>query len=104
MDYTKSLKYLPDYNFSAFRKTIGSTVGFRECAKVINIAEETGTLITLNIGTKSGNSKSIVSLMSLGLMPNMSIVFTLNGGDQVTAYHKLNDLIDNGWQREEKEE
>lgn len=92
---------IPNYTFSAFRKTIGSTVGFRECAQLIHIAQETETKITLSIGNKLGTSDSIISLMSLGLMPGMSIVFTIDGENQVDAYHRLNDLIDNGWQRDE---
>ena len=40
-------------NFSAFHRTVGSTIGFRECVRIIQIAEETNTVITLNMDKKS---------------------------------------------------
>ena len=89
--------------FSAFRKTISSIFGLRECAQLIHIAKDTNSIIEINVGSKSGTSESISSLILLGLTPGMSIVFSIKGGNQSLAYTRINDLINEGWTRDNAE-
>lgn len=91
-----------NFTYNAFRKVLSTTLGFRECAEIISIAKQTDTLITVTVGNKQGTTNSILSLATLGLIKDTSVVFTVSGENQQEAFHKLNDLAKNGWNFKEE--
>ena len=66
---------------------------FRECAKIIKIAEETGCLVEIASGEKSGDSSSILSLVNLGIGIDKSLVLTIKGERNVEAFHRVSKVI-----------
>ena len=70
-----------------------NVMGARESAKVMKIAEETGTLVRIVSGKKSGNSKSIISLMNLGITPEKSLVLSIHGAKNQEAFHEIAKVI-----------
>ena len=69
-------------------------LGFRECANLINIADETGTVITLISNSKVGSTKSMSSLIMLGLSEGKSVTVRFDGGDVHKAYLMTKDVLD----------
>ena len=84
-------------NIYTFRKILQCTFGFRECAQLIKIAQQTNCEIKILRGSQESSTKSITSLMSLGLMENMTVTFQIINGDQSKAFHLINLLIKQGW-------
>lgn len=82
---------------SVFRKIINCTFGFRECSQLVKIAKNNNCEIKFIRNDKEGSTKSIISLVSLGLLKNDSIVIQIIDGDQPKAFHQINHLIEKGW-------
>ena len=74
---------------------------FRECAKIVKIAEETGCLIEIASGTKSGTSASILSLVNLEIGIDKSLVLTVKGEQKENALLRVSKVI-NGTDEEVK--
>ena len=74
---------------------------FRECAKIVKIAEETGCLIEIASGTKSGASNSILSLVNLEIGIDKSLVLTVKGEHKEDALVRVSKVI-NGTDEEVK--
>ena len=74
---------------------------FRECAKIVKIAEETGCLIEIASGTKSGTSESILSLVNLEIGIDKSLVLTVKGEQKENALLRVSKVI-NGTDEEVK--
>ena len=102
----KALKLIKNKNYNVENedlKKYGSAVSFilvaknvigaRESAKILKIAEETGTLVRIVSGKKSGSSKSIISLMNLGIMPEKSLVLSIHGEKNQEAFHEIAKVI-----------
>lgn len=85
-------------NYSVFHPTINSTLGFRECALLVQIAKQTNTTIEIHANNKIGTTDSIISLMQLGIKENSGVVFIIRGNNQVECCHQVMDVIENGWQ------
>ena len=66
---------------------------FRECAKIVKIAEDTNCLIEVASGTKSGNTESILSLVNLGIGIDKSLVLTIKGERNEEAFHGVSKII-----------
>ncbi len=66
---------------------------FRECSKIIKIAEETGCIIEIASGTKSGTSESILSLVNLGITVDKSLVLTIKGTKNQEALKRVSKII-----------
>ena len=66
---------------------------FRECAKIVKIAEDTNCLIEIASGTRSGNSESILSLANLGILEGKSLVLTIKGENNVEAFKRVSKII-----------
>ena len=73
---------------------------FRECAKIVKVAEETGCVVEIASGTKSGTSESILSLANLGIVEDKSLVLTIRGEHNEDAFRKISKII-NGTAEEE---
>ena len=68
-------------------------LGFRECAHIVRIAEETGCLIRLISGKKIGTTKSILSLVNLEIVPNKSLVLSIHGAKNEEAFREVVKVI-----------
>ena len=68
-------------------------LGFRECAEIIKIAEETNCTVQMTSGKKSGSSDSIMSLVSLGILADKSLVLTIKGENKEDAFHRISKII-----------
>ncbi len=66
---------------------------FRECAKIVMAAENTGCMVQIVSGNKSGTSESIMSLASLGITSGTSLVLTISGERNEEAFHEIAKII-----------
>ncbi len=66
---------------------------FRECAAIIKIAEDTGCVVEIASGTKSGDSSSILSLVNLGITADKSLVLTIKGENNKEAFDRISKII-----------
>lgn len=73
---------------------------FRECSRIIKVAEDTGCLIEIASGTKSGDTSSILSLVNLEIGIDKSLVLTIKGENKEEAFHRVSKII-NGTAEEE---
>ena len=66
---------------------------FRECAAIVKVAEDTGCLIEIAAGTKSGTSDSILSLVNLAITSDKSLVLTIHGENNREAFNRVSKII-----------
>ncbi len=66
---------------------------FRECAQIVKVAEDTGCLIEIASGTKSGTSDSILSLVNLAITADKSLVLTIHGENNREAFNRISKII-----------
>lgn len=70
-----------------------NTLGFRECAAIVNIAKKTDCTIQLASGKKSGTSASILSLVAIGITAEKSLVLTIKGERNEEAFREISKII-----------
>jgi len=70
-----------------------NTLGFRECAAMVKVAEETGCTVEIASGKKIGTSKSILSLVGLGITADKSFVLTIKGDRKEDALRVISKII-----------
>ena len=70
-----------------------NTLGFRECAAIVNIAKQTDCTIKIASGKKSGTSASILSLVGLGITADKSLVLTIKGERNEDAFREISKII-----------
>ena len=70
-----------------------NTLGFRESAAIVNIAKETDCTVKIASGKKSGTSKSILSLVGLGITADKSLVLTIKGKRNEEAFREISKII-----------
>ncbi len=68
-------------------------LGFRECAHIVKIAEDTGCFVRLISGKKVGTTDSILSLVNLEIMPGKSLVLSIHGARNEEAFHEIVKVI-----------
>ncbi len=73
-----------------------NTIGFRECAAIVKVAEETGCTVEIASGKKAGTNKSILSLVSVGLVPEKSLVLTIKGKSNDVAFRSISKILTGG--------
>ena len=66
---------------------------FRECAAIVKVAEDTGCLIEIAAGTKSGTSDSILSLVNLAVTADKSLVLNIHGENNHEAFNRVSNII-----------
>ncbi len=76
------------------RRDIKCMLGFRECARLVTIARETGCVIRLAVGKKSGSTESMLSLIQMGLCEGTSVVLSIQGEDSRAAFHACVKVLD----------
>ena len=70
-----------------------NTLGFRECAGIVKIAQDTGCTVQIASGKKSGSSASILSLVALGITAEKSLVLTIRGERNAEAFREISKII-----------
>ena len=106
MNMKKTLKKIDNINIDVNSKELekyGAVVSFimvakgvlafRECAHIVKIAEDTGCLVRLISGKKIGNSKSILSLVNLEIVPGKSLVLSIHGARNQEAFTEIAKVI-----------
>lgn len=68
-------------------------LGFRECAKMVKIAQDTGCKFEIASGKKSGTSDSILSLAALEISADKSLVLTIKGDRNEEALKGISKII-----------
>lgn len=68
-------------------------LGFRECAKMVKIAQDTGCKIEIASGSKTGTSDSILSLVALEISADKSLVLTIKGDRSEDALKRISKVI-----------
>ncbi len=82
-----------DLDKVSFILVSGSVLCFRECAKIVKVAEETGCMVSIASGKQSGTTESIMSLAALGIMPGTSLVLTIKGERREEAFRDISKII-----------
>ena len=70
-----------------------ATLGFRESARLVEIAKETGCMLRLAAGKRSGSSESIYSFVHMGLIAGQSVVLTIEGEAREEAFHEVQKVL-----------
>ncbi|MBO4779764.1 MAG: HPr family phosphocarrier protein [Selenomonadaceae bacterium] len=68
-------------------------IGFRESAHIVKVAKETNCSISIASGKKYGSDKSILSLISLGIVPGKSMVLNIKGERNEEAFRRVSEII-----------
>jgi len=76
------------------RREVKCMIGFRECARLVAIAQRTGSVIRLAKGKISGSTESMLSLAHMGLREGTSVVLSIQGGDSRAAFHECVKVLD----------
>ena len=66
---------------------------FRECASIVKVASETGCLVEIASGTKSGDSDSILSLVNLAVTAGQSLVLKIHGENNREAFYRISKIL-----------
>ncbi len=77
----------------SFLIVAGVTIGFRESARLVKIADETGCNIRLASGKRSGYSKSIFSLVQMGIVAGQSFLLIIEGENREAAFHEIRKVL-----------
>ena len=77
----------------AFILVSKGVIGFRESAHLIKVAEETNCRIKIASGKKVGTTKSILSLVNLGIVPGKSLVLNIKGERNEEAFREASKII-----------
>ena len=70
-----------------------NTLGFRESAAIVKVAQDTNCTVEIASGKKSGSSKSILSLVNLGITADKSLVLTIKGDRREDAFRVISKII-----------
>ncbi len=77
-------------SFLLVTKTV---LGFRESARLVEIARETGCTIRLAAGKRSGSSESLYSFVHMGLGAGNSVVLNIEGEAREEAFHAVQKVL-----------
>ena len=68
-------------------------IGFRESAHIVKVAEDTNCSISIASGKKYGTSKSILSMVNLGITSGKSLVLNIKGERNEEAFREVSKII-----------
>ena len=68
-------------------------IGFRESAHIVKVAEDTDCIISIASGKNYGTSKSILSLVNLGIVAGKSLVLNIKGSRNEEAFRQISKII-----------
>ena len=64
-----------------YLKTVKSNIGFREAAGLVRVAESNGSIVRLVVGRATGNTKSIMSIIKMGIKPDTLVAISVMNGN-----------------------
>lgn len=73
---------------------------FRECAQIVKVAEDTGCLIEIAFGSKTGDSDSILSLVNLAVTADKTLVLKIKGENNREAFNRVSKIISGEFESE----
>ena len=68
-------------------------LGFRESAHLVKVAKDTNCTISIASGKNYGTTKSILSLVNLGIMSGKSLVLNIKGERNEEAFREVSKII-----------
>ena len=68
-------------------------LAFRESAHIVKVAEETNCSISIASGKKFGTTKSILSMVNLGITAGKSLVLNIKGERTEDAFREVSKVI-----------
>jgi len=68
-------------------------LAFRESAHIIKVAEDTDCTISIASGKNFGTTKSILSLVNLGITGGKSLVLNIKGERNEEAFREISKII-----------
>ena len=68
-------------------------IGFRESAHIVKVANDTDCSISIAAGKNFGTSKSILSLVNLGISSGKSLVLNIKGERNEQAFREVSRII-----------
>ena len=80
-------------NEVSFIRVAKGVIAFRESAHIIKVAQETDCEVTIASGKKLGTSKSILSLVNLGIVAGKSLVLNIKGERNDEAFREVSKII-----------
>lgn len=69
-------------------------LGFRECARLVRIAEENDALIRLVAGRSTGTTSSILSLVKMGIGADTPVAVSISGGNAGRVFEECMKVLD----------
>lgn len=84
---------MAERNEVSFIMVSKGVLGFRESAHLIKIAEDTNSIISIASGKKYGSTKSILSLVNLGINKGKSLVLNIKGERNEEAFREISKII-----------
>ncbi|HCB93373.1 MAG TPA: hypothetical protein DEP57_06135 [Selenomonas sp.] len=82
-----------EHGVVSFLLVTGIVIGFRESARLVEIAKDTGCDVRLAAGKLSGSSKSIFSIVHMGLAAGQSVLLTIEGKNREEAFHEIRKVL-----------
>ena len=73
----------------------------RPAARLIKAAGGFVSDVSIIRGSKTGNAKSLLSVLALGIFKGTQITVRVDGPDEITALYKIGKLIENNFSEEE---
>jgi phosphocarrier protein HPr len=73
----------------------------RPAARLIKKASSFSSDISIIQGNKTGNAKSLLSVLALGVFKGNKVTVRIDGSDEVTAMYKISQLIENNFYEED---
>ena len=71
----------------------GEMIGFRQCAAIGKIAEETGSSVSLTANGQSAKADSILGLLKMHISAGTFVVLTVKHGDLQEAFRRCREVL-----------
>ncbi|HHY83094.1 MAG TPA: HPr family phosphocarrier protein [Clostridiales bacterium] len=73
----------------------------RPAARLIKVASSFMSDISIIRNGKTGNAKSLLSVLALGVFKGTKITIRIDGPDEITALYKISKLIESNFSEED---
>lgn len=82
-----------EHGVVSFLLVTSMLIGFRESARLVEIAKATGCDVRLAAGKLSGSSNSIFSIVHMGLVAGQSVLLTIEGKNREEAFREIRKVL-----------
>ena len=90
VDMNRKKEMMPSISCIGFA---GEMIGFRQCAAIGKIAEETGSSISLTANGQSAKADSILGLLKMHISAGTFVVLTVKHGDLQEAFRRCREVL-----------